>query len=394
MGNGNGSFGGREVVIVEAARTPIGRGHEEKGYYKDTHPSNLLAKSYSAVIERAGIDASEVEDVVAGCVQQFGEQGLNIARNAWLEAGLPIETPATTVDRQCGSAQQAVNFAAALIASGVHDAAIGGGVEHMGHISFADSFSVMQEHGMAYSPQLMERYNLVPQGISAEMIADKWEIPRSELDEIGLRSHQNAAKATEEGRFEREIIPFSVNGDTYVTDQGIRPDTSLEKLSGLKPAFKEDGKITAGNSSQISDGAAAVLLMAREKAEALGLEPRAKVVDQTTVGVDPVMMLTGPIPATQKLLERNGMQIGDIDLIEINEAFASVVAAWRRELEPDMDRVNVNGGAIALGHPLGSTGARLITTLLHELERSDKEVGLVTMCCGGGLGTGTLIQRV
>jgi acetyl-CoA acyltransferase len=241
---------------------------------------------------------------------------------------------------------------------------------------------------------LMERCNLVPQGISAEMIADKWEIPRSELDEIGLRSHQNAAKATEEGRFEREIIPFSVNGDTYVTDQGIRPDTSLEKLSGLKPAFKEDGKITAGNSSQISDGAAAVLLMAREKAEALGLEPRAKVVDQTTVGVDPVMMLTGPIPATQKLLERNGMQIGDIDLIEINEAFASVVAAWRRELEPDMDRVNVNGGAIALGHPLGSTGARLITTLLHELERSDKEVGLVTMCCGGGLGTGTLIQRV
>jgi acetyl-CoA acyltransferase len=394
MGNGNGSFGGREVVIVEAARTPIGRGHEEKGYYKDTHPSNLLAKSYSAVIERAGIDASEVEDVVAGCVQQFGEQGLNIARNAWLEAGLPIETPATTVDRQCGSAQQAVNFAAALIASGVHDAAIGGGVEHMGHISFADSFSVMQEHGMAYSPELMEHYNLVPQGISAEMIADKWEIPRSELDEIGLRSHQNAAKATEEGRFEREIIPFSVNGDTYVTDQGIRPDTSLEKLSALKPAFKEDGKITAGNSSQISDGAAAVLLMAREKAEALGLEPRARVVDQTTVGVDPVIMLTGPIPATQKLLQRNGMQIGDIDLIEINEAFASVVAAWRRELEPDMDRVNVNGGAIALGHPLGSTGARLITTLLHELERSDKEIGLVTMCCGGGLGTGTLIQRV
>jgi acetyl-CoA acyltransferase len=390
----NGKFQGREVVIVEAARTPVGRGHEEKGYYKNVHPSNLLATTFKEVVDRAGLEASEVEDVVTGCVQQFGEQGLNIGRNAWLEAGLPMETPATTVDRQCGSAQQAVNFAAALIASGVHDVAIGGGVEHMGHISFADSMSVQQEHGFAFSPQLMERYQLVPQGISAEMIADKWEIPRSELDEIGLRSHQLAAKATEEGRFERETIPFSVNGDTYVTDQGIRPDTSLEKLSQLKPAFKEDGKVTAGNSSQISDGAAAVLLMSREKADALGLQPRARIADQTTVGVDPVMMLTGPIPATQKLLERNGMQMSDIDLIEINEAFASVVAAWRRELEPDMDRVNVNGGAIALGHPLGSTGARLITTLLHEMERSDQELGLVTMCCGGGLGTGTLIQRV
>jgi len=394
MENGNGSFGGREVVIVEAVRTPVGRGHEEKGYYKDVHASNLLAKVYSEVIERAGIDASEVGDVVTGCVQQFGEQGLNIGRNAWLEAGLPIETPATTIDRQCGSAQQAVNFAAALIASGVHDVVIGSGVEHMGHISFADSFSVMQEHGMAYSPQLMEHYNLVPQGISAEMIADQWEIPRSELDEIGLRSHQLAAKATEEGRFEREIVPFQVNGDTYATDQGIRPDTSLEKLSQLKPAFKEDGKITAGNSSQVSDGAAAVLLMTREKAEALGLTPRARIFDQTTVGVDPVIMLTGPIPATEKLLARNSMKMEDIDLVEINEAFASVVAAWRRELEPDMDTVNVNGGAIAIGHPLGSTGARLITTLLHEMERSDKEMGLVTMCCGGGLGTGTLIQRV
>ncbi len=393
-GNGNGKFGGREVVIVEAVRTPIGRGHEEKGYYKDVHASNLLAKAYSEVIERAGIDPTEVEDVVSGCVQQFGEQGINIARNAWLEAGLPIETPAATVDRQCGSGQQAVNYAAAMVASGVHDVMVAGGVEHMGHISFADSASVMQEHGFAFSPQLMERYNLVPQGISAEMIADQWEIPRSELDELGLRSHQLATKATEEGRFEREIVPFSVNGDTYATDQGIRPDTSLEKLSELKPAFKEDGKITAGNSSQVSDGAAAVLLMTREKADALGLKPRARIYDQTTVGVDPVIMLTGPIPATRKLLERNAMAMVDIDLVEVNEAFASVVAAWRRELEPDMDRVNVNGGAIALGHPLGSSGARLITTLLHEMERSDKEMGLVTMCCGGGLGTGTLIERV
>ena len=392
--NGNGRFGGRDVVIVEAVRTPIGRGHEQKGYYKDVHASNLLAKAYAELIERAGIDPAEVEDVIAGCVQQFGEQGINIARNAWLEAGLPIEAPATTVDRQCGSGQQAVNFAAALVASGVHDVVVAGGVEHMGHISFADSAAVMEEHGFAFSPQLLEKYNLVPQGISAEMIADKWEIPRSELDEIGLRSHQLAAKATEEGRFEREIVPFAVNGDTYTTDQGIRADTSLEVLSQLKPAFKEDGKITAGNSSQVSDGAAAVLLMTREKAEALGLEPRARIYDQTTVGVDPVIMLTGPIPATRKLLERNGMAMDDIDLVEVNEAFASVVAAWRRELDPDMDRVNVNGGAIALGHPLGSSGARLITTLLHEMERSDKGMGLVTMCCGGGLGTGTLIERV
>ena len=392
-GNGNGKFGGREVVIVEAVRTPIGRGHEEKGYYKDVHPSNLLAKVYAELFERSGVDPAATGDVVTGCAQQFGEQGVNVGRNAWLEAGLPIETPATTIDRQCGSAQQAVNFAAALVATGVHDVAIGSGVEHMGHISFADGYEVMKEHGSPFSPQLLERYNLIPQGLSAEMIADKWEIPRSELDELGVRSQQLAAKATEEGRFEREVVPFSVNGDTYVADQGLR-ETTLEGLAQLKPAFKEDGKITAGNSSQVSDGAAAVLLMAREKADALGLKPRARIYDQTTVGVDPVIMLTGPIPATQKLLERNGMTMEDIDLIEINEAFASVVAAWRRELDPDMDRVNVNGGAIALGHPLGSTGARLITTLLHEMERSDKEMGLVTMCCGGGLGTGTLIERI
>jgi len=385
---------GREVVIVEAARTPIGRGHPEKGYYKDTHPNELLGKCYSEVIERAGIPAEEVEDVITGCVQQYGEQMFNVGRNAWLQAGLPVETPATTVDRQCGSAQQAVNFAAALIASGVHDVAIGSGVEHMGHIPMGVGFKWVDEVGSPWPEELMAKYDLVPQGISAEMIADQWEIPRSELDEIGMRSHQLAHKATEEGRFERETIPFQVNGDTYVSDQGIRPDTNLEALSQLKPAFKPDGKVTAGNSSQISDGAAAVLLMERSKAESLGIKPRAKIIDQTTVGVDPVIMLTGPIPATRKLLERNKMQMSDIDLVEINEAFASVVAAWRRELEPDMDRVNVNGGAIALGHPLGSTGARLITTLLHELERSDKEVGLVTMCCGGGLGTGTLLQRV
>jgi acetyl-CoA acyltransferase len=389
---------GREVVIVEAVRTPIGRGHKEKGYYKDTHPNALLAACLNEVIERSGIPAEAVEDFICGCVQQMGEQGLNIGRNAWLQAGLPITTPATTVDRQCGSAQQAVNFGAALVASGVHDVAIGGGVEHMGHIPMGVMFNFVDQIGSPFPDELMARYNLVPQGISAEMIADKWEIPRSELDELGVRSHKLAHQATEEGRFERETVPMKVkmNGseETVVTDQGIRPDTNLETLSQLKPAFKPDGKVTAGNASQISDGAAAVLLMTREKAEEFGLKPRARIMDQTTVGVDPVIMLTGPIPATQKLLERNKIKIDDIDLIEINEAFASVVAAWRRELEPDMDRVNVNGGAIALGHPLGSTGARLITTLLHELERTDKEVGLVTMCCGGGLGTGTLIQRV
>jgi acetyl-CoA acyltransferase len=385
---------GREVVIVEAARTPVGRGHPEKGYYKDVHPNALLGRTFTEVIARAGIDPAAVEDVIGGCVQQYGEQMFNVTRNAWLQAGLPMETPATTVDRQCGSAQQAVNFAAALIASGVHDVVIGGGVEHMGHIPMGVGFKWADEVGSPYPPELMERYALIPQGLSAEMIADQWELPRHELDELALRSHRLAHRATEEGRFERETIPFAVNGDTYVSDQGIRPDTTLEALAALKPAFKPDGKVTAGNSSQISDGAAAVLLMSADKAMELGVTPRARIVDQTTVGVDPVIMLTGPIPATRRLLERNGMTIGDIDLIEINEAFAPVVLAWSRELEPDMDRVNVNGGAMAIGHPLGSTGARLITTLLHELERADKETGLVTMCCGGGLGTGTLIQRV
>jgi acetyl-CoA acyltransferase len=385
---------GREVVIVEAVRTPIGRGHKEKGYYKDVHPNELLCRCFTAVIERAGIPGAEVEDVIAGCVQQYGEQMYNVARNAWLQAGLPAETPATTVDRQCGSAQQAVNFGAALIAAGVHDVVIGSGVEHMGHIPMGIGLKWADEVGSPFPPELFARYNLVPQGLSAEMIAEQWEIPRSEMDELALRSHRLAHRATEEGRFEREILPMQVNGATYVSDQGIRPDTSLEALAELKPAFKPDGKITAGNSSQISDGAAAVLLMTREKAQSLGLRPRARILDQTTVGVDPVTMLTGPIPATRKLLERNGMTMADIDLVEINEAFASVIGAWRRELDPDMDRVNVNGGAMALGHPLGSTGARLITTLLHELERSGNEVGLVTMCCGGGLGTGTLIQRL
>jgi acetyl-CoA acyltransferase len=385
---------GREVVIVEAARTPIGRGHSAKGWFRDVHPNELLGTAYSAVIERAGIDPALVEDVVAGCVSQVGEQSNNIARNAWLQAGLPVSTPASTVDRQCGSGQQAVSFAAGLIAAGVHDVMIGAGVEHMGRIPMGSGVAHADEFGTPFPAELMERYDLVPQGISAELIAERWEIPRSEQDELGLRSHTLAARATEQGRFDREIIPMEIDGETIATDQGIRYDTSLEQLAALRPAFKEGGTVTAGNSSQISDGAAAVLLMAREKADELGLPARARIFDATTVGVDPVIMLTGPIPATRKLLERNGMTIDDLDLIEINEAFASVVCAWRSELKPDMDRVNVNGGALALGHPLGSSGARLITTLLHELERSDGELGLVTMCTAGGTGTGTLLQRV
>jgi acetyl-CoA acyltransferase len=384
---------GREVVIVEAARTPIGRGHSAKGIYRDVHPNELLGAAYRAVIERAGIEPGLVEDVVAGCVSQVGEQSNNIARNAWLQAGLGVETPASTVDRQCGSGQQAVSFAAGLIAAGVHDVMIGAGVEHMGRVPMGSNVSD-ERLGTPFPKELMERYELIPQGLSAELIAKRWEIPRSEQDELGLRSHQLAARAADEGRFDREMIPMEINGETIAADQGIRRDTNIEALAALKPAFKEDGTVTAGNSSQLSDGAAAVLLMAREKADELGLAPRARIFDATTVGVDPVIMLTGPIPATRKLLERNGMTISDLDLIEINEAFASVVCAWRRELQPDMDRVNVNGGALALGHPLGSSGARLLTTLLHELERFDKELGLVTMCTAGGTGTGTILQRI
>ncbi|WP_053227274.1 thiolase family protein [Solirubrobacter soli] len=383
-----------EVVIIDAVRTPIGRGHAEKGYYKDLHPADLLGLTYTELLSRTGLDAAEVEYVIAGCVQQFGEQTMNIARNAWLQEGLPIEASASTIDLQCGSGQQAVSVGAALIASGIHDVVIGSGVEHMGHISFAAGAKAQQEFGSPWTQKFWDHHNVQGQGIGAELIAEEYEIPRSELDELAVESHRKAARATEQGWFEREIVPVQIDGHAVATDQGIRPDTNLEALSQLKPAFKPDGRITAGNSSQISDGAAAVLLMSRAKADALGLTPRARIVDTTSVGCDPVKMLEGPIPATRKLLQRNSMSIDDIDYVEINEAFAPVVAAWRREYDPDMDRVNPRGGAMALGHPLGSTGARLLTTLLHELEDSDKEVGLVTMCCGGGLGTGTLIQRV
>jgi acetyl-CoA acyltransferase len=384
----------RSAVVVEAVRTPIGRGHPEKGYYRDVHANELLGACYRAVIDRAGIDPGAVEDVIAGCVHQYGEQSANVARNAWLQAGLPVETAAITIDRACGSAQQAVNFAAGQIAAGAADVVVAAGVEHMGHVPIGVGDKWTDVVGTPHPQALLERHALINQGLAAELVCDRWELARSELDELALRSHQLAAQATRKGRFEREIVPVAVNGDTHLVDQGIRPDTTREALAGLGPVFKKDGRITAGTSSQVSDGAAAVLLTSPETAGRLGLTPRARIVDQVAVGVDPVTMLTGPIPATRRILERNGLRIEDVDLFEVNEAFASVVAAWLRELGADLDRVNVNGGAMALGHPLGSSGARLVTTLLHELERSDGELGLVTMCCAGGLGTATLVQRL
>jgi acetyl-CoA acetyltransferase family protein len=385
---------GREVVIVGAVRTPVGRGHPEKGYYRDIHPADLLGRCLVELLDRTGVRAEEVEDVTAGCAFQFGRQMSNIARTAWLQEGFPTEAGATTVDSRCGSGQQAVNVVAARIAAGIHDVGIGCGVEHMGSNGFAASAKVRQEFGDPFTPKLLEEHAIQEQGLSAEQIAEQWEIPRSELDALAYRSHRLAAEATDGGKFEREIVPIDARGATHVADQGIRRETTLEGLAALKPVFKQDGKVTAGTSSQVSDGAAAMLLMTREKAEQLGVAPRARILDQTTIGVDPVSMLTGPIPATRRMLARNRMTIGDFDYVEVNEAFAPVVAAWSRELSPDMDRVNPRGGAIALGHPLGSTGVRLLTTLLHEMEDDDKELGLVTMCCGGGLGTATVLERV
>jgi acetyl-CoA acetyltransferase family protein len=379
----------REVVIVEAVRTPIGR---RNGALKDVHPVVLAAMALRELIQRAKIDPALVEDVVMGCVSQVGEQSINIARNAVLQAGFPIEVPATTVDRQCGSGQQAIHFAANLIAAGVCDITIGAGIESMSRLPIGSSTAT---GGHPFPPSLLEMYPLTHQGISAEMIAAKWEIPREELDAYSLHSHQLAAAATDSGYFDREIMSVSLaDGSSFTRDEGIRRDTTLEKLATLQPSFKPDGVITAGNSSQISDGAAAVLLMTPEKAAELGLRPRARIVAQKVVGVDPVMMLTGPIPATRQVLAKAGLNLDEIDLFEVNEAFAPVVLAWKRELQPDMERVNVNGGAIALGHPLGCSGTRLMTTLLYELERRGARYGLQTMCCGGGLGTATIIERV
>jgi acetyl-CoA acetyltransferase family protein len=347
------------------------------------------------VTGRVKLDPALVDDVVFGCVSQTGEQSINVARQAVLLAGFPVEVPATTVDRQCGSSQQAVHFAANLIQSGVCDITIAGGVESMSRIPMGST--VFQGPGAPFPPELTETYEFVNQGLAAEMIADQWKITRQQADEFSTESHRRAALAQGEGRFEREIAPITIgeNGSSHTVsaDQGIRPGTTPETLAALQPSFRPDGILHAGNSSQITDGACAILLMSKEKAIELGMPIRARIRAQVVVGVDPVTMLTGPIPATTKILERAGLKIADIDLVEINEAFAPVVLAWEREHHPDMAKVNVNGGAIALGHPLGASGARLMTTLLHELERSDTQVGLETMCCGGGLGTATIIDR-
>ncbi|CAN5252146.1 acetyl-CoA C-acetyltransferase [soil metagenome] len=386
---------GREALIVEALRTPFGRSHPERGWYRDVHPNVILGSVYTALLESTGLAPALVEDLIIGCTAPFGEQSRNIARNAWLQAGYPPEVPGTVLDRRCGSAQTAVEMAAALVASGTHDLVIAGGVEHMGHVPMSAVGAIEETYGVAWPPALRERYDFVGQGESAELIADKWSISRQAMDEFAVRSHRLATEALAGGRFDREMIPLELDGEIRRSDQAIRPETSLETLAGLKTVFRpEDGRVTAGTSSPICDGAAGLMMASREAAAAHGLRPRARILDQTTVGVDPIIMLTGPIPATRRLLERNGMTMNDIDIVEINEAFSSVVLAWEHELQPDMDRVNVNGGAIALGHPVGATGARLIATALAELERRDAEIALVTMCCGGGLGTATLIQRV
>ena len=388
------------AVIVDAVRTPGGR---RNGKLRGWHAVDLAAEPLKALAERNNLDPALVEDVIMGCVMQVGEQALNIGRNAVLAAGYPESVPSTTIDRQCGSSQQALHFAAQGVMAGAYDVVIAAGVEHMTHTPMGSS--VVRDLGFPFGPKMMERYaergGLVSQGISAEMIADQWDLSRQDLDAFGARSQQFAARATAEGRFEREILPLSVKDDegavtdeTISTDEGVRPDTTAEVLANLKPAFKPDGKVTAGNSSQISDGAAAVLIMSEEKANALGLTPRARFHAFSLAGVDPVTMLTGPIPATRTVLEKAKMTIDDIDLIEINEAFASVVLAWEKELHADMDRVNVNGGAIAIGHPLGCSGAKLMCTLVNELERTGGRWGLETMCEGGGMANATIIERL
>jgi len=382
------------AVIVDAVRTPLGR---RNGTLKDTHPVDLAAHTLRALVERTDIDPAVVEDVIMGCVMQVGDQAVNVARNAALGAGFPEEVPGTTVDRQCGSSQQAAHFAAQGVIAGAYDVVIAAGVENMTRVPMGASIT---SGSMPFGSQMLQRYpNLVPQGISAELIAEKWNLGREELDEFSVQSHLRAATATAEGRFEREIVPVTVTteeeGETqFRQDEGFRPDSTVEKLAALKPAFKPDGVITAGNSSQISDGAAAMLITSEEKANELGLTPRARFHEFSLAGVDPVLMLTGPIPATTKVLERAKMSLDDIDLVEINEAFAPVVLAWAQEHHPDMAKVNVNGGAIAIGHPLGCSGARLMATLVNELERTGARWGLQTMCEGGGMANATIIERL
>jgi acetyl-CoA acyltransferase len=383
----------REVVIVEAVRTPIGR---RNGKLKDIHPVVLGSLVLKEIINRAGIKPESVDDVVFGCVSQAGEQSLNIARSAWLTAGFPFTTPATTVDRQCGSSQQAIHFATNLIQSGVCDITIAGGVESMSRVPMGSNAI---SPGSPFPPELMEIYDLVPQGISAELMARKYGISRRAMDEFGVRSHKLAHEATEKGYFKSQIMPLEVSVDgnghheLVGKDEGIRANANYEATASLQPAFNPEHSITAGNSSQISDGAAAVLLMSLEKAKQLGLKPRARIRAQAVVGTDPVLMLEGPIPGTAAVLKKAGLDLKSIDLFEVNEAFASVVLAWQKETGADMDKTNVNGGAIAVGHPLGASGAILMNRLLYELERRDLRYGLETMCCGGGIGTATIIDR-
>ncbi|HMG40365.1 MAG TPA: steroid 3-ketoacyl-CoA thiolase [Acidimicrobiales bacterium] len=388
----------REVVIIEAVRTPVGR---RNGGLSSMHAADLLAIAQKAVVDRSGIDPNEVEQVIGGCISQVGMQAFNVTRTAWLTAGLPITAAATTVDSQCGSSQQATSIAASFVASGLVDVAVACGVEVMSQVPMGSSLS--KGVGKAIPRSYFPQYEWTTQFEAAEQIAEKWGISRAELDTLGVDSQQRAAVAWDEGRFDGQIVPVDApdlgedgkpTGTTHLVarDEGLR-ETTLEALAGLKPVVGPDGYHTAGTSSQISDAAAAVLLTTPEKAAELGLTPRARVVDSCLVGSDPTLMLTGPIDATRRLLGRTGMAMADIDITEINEAFASVVLAWEREVEPDHATVNPNGGAIALGHALGSTGTVLLTKALHELERRDAETALVTMCCGGGLATGTILQR-
>ena len=392
------------AVIVDAVRTAGGK---RNGRLSGWHPSDLAGEVLKALATRNDLDPATIEDVIMGCVMQVGSQGLNIGRNAVLAAGFPESVPATTVDRQCGSSQQSAHFAAQGVIAGAYDIVIAAGVEVMSTTPMGASIT---PGSIPFGPGVMARYadqgGLVPQGISAELIADKWGISREDLDAYGARSQQLAAQASEEGRFDNEIVPVAARlwdkdkndvvelGEQHTADEGIRPGTTAEALANLKPAFKPDGKVTAGNSSQICDGASAVLIMSEERANALGLTPRARFHTFALAGVDPVTMLTGPIPATTKAFERSGLSMADMDVIEINEAFASVVLAWEKEHHPDMSKVNVNGGAIALGHPLGCSGAKLMATMLNELERSGGRYGLQTMCEGGGLANATIIERL
>jgi len=391
----------RDVVIVEAVRTPVGR---RGGGLSTSHSVDVLGTVQKALFDRTGVDPGEVGQIVGGCVGQVGMQTMNVTRTAWLTAGLPIEVPATTVDAQCGSSQQATNLAYALVASGTVDASVGCGVELMSRVGFGATIPKEPDSGAPVNRNYFAHFEMTSQFEGSERIADHWEITREECDTFGKLSQDRAARAWTEDRFATQIVPVDApvldeagkpTGETHRVDrdEGLR-ETTLEALAGLKPSGREDGVHTAGSSSQISDGAGAVLMMTAEKAEELGVEPLARIVDSCLVGSDPEFMLTGPIFATRKLLEENSMSISDIDVVEINEAFASVVLAWEKEVHPDMERVNPNGGAIALGHPLGGTGAILTTKAVHELQRTDTEHALVTMCCGGGLGTGTLLQRL